>query len=360
MRKANVFAVAVASALMTLSPSQDAAAAQAVAKPAVLVLIDSVSVRESSAVQVNKVGDVGVSYTRTYIADPDEWRVLEVSRQGAITRTFGRRGQGPGEFEKPGSIAATFEELYVMDYSLRRVNVFSVASGKFVRSFPLNAFLPTLTFHANELYAASFDEGRKTSVIRLSPTGNFLGYEGVIPEIGRRLPMLLQPFPHQAVAVSPWTVYMVSELANSLYSWPKNGGVVTELAIPVRARRGANPEKFEQMVRDPQKAGAIAYDHSLPVAMAMLGNDSLVLATYDPVYKQGKFSGQYHVSVLDVAARRACVDVPIPVSAEPLARVALPGSRITVVQQVVVGGDAVTTIRRYRINPSACKWVPMK
>ncbi len=84
MRKANVFAVAVVAALMTLSPSQNAAAAQAGAKPASLVLDDSVSVCETPAVQVNRVGDVGVNYTRTYIADPQEWRVVEVNRPGIV------------------------------------------------------------------------------------------------------------------------------------------------------------------------------------------------------------------------------------------------------------------------------------
>jgi len=333
---------------------------QATAKRAVLSQIDSVTVIETPTIQVNRVGEVAVSYIRTYIADPKEWRVLEVSRQGKITRTFGRRGQGPGEFEHPGSMVVAGDELLVMDFNLRRVSVFSTTSGKFLRSFLLNAFLPHLGYDGNELFAAAFDESRKTSLLRLSMTGDVLGHEGTIPAIAQRLPMLLQPFPHQAIEVDPFTVYMMSELSNSLYSWPRGGGKVTQLAIPTRGRRGANEAAYEQMVKDPQKAGAIAYDHSVPVAMSMSAAKLLAMISYDPVYSNGKFSGRYHVTVIDVDGRRACPDVPIPVSPDPLAKVGLLGSRITVVQQVVAGGDAVTTIRRLRIDPSACDWVAIK
>ena len=330
---------------------------QAAPKRPVLSLIDSVAIDETSSVQVSRVGEVAISITRTYIADPGEWRVLEVSRQGKITRTFGRRGKGPGEFETPGSLVVAGDELMVMDFSLRRVSVFSTTSGKFLRSFLLNAFLPRLVYRGNELYAASFDESRKTSVLRLSAAGDVLGREGTIPAIAQRLPMLLQPFPHQAIAVKPSTVYMMSELSNSLYSWPRGGGTVTQLSVPTRGRRGANQAAFEQMVRDPQKAGAIAYDHSVPVAMSVLAGDLLAMISYDPVFANGRFSGRYHLTLINTVARRACPDVPIPGPPEPLAQVALESSRITVVQQVVTGGDAVTTIRRLRIDPSNCDWV---
>lgn len=186
------------------------------------------------------------------------------------------------------------------------------------------------------------------------------GCRGSIPLDAQRLPQLVQPFPHQAIAVYPTTIYAVSELSNALYSWPKGGRKVIEWQIPVRARRGANDSKFEQVVKDPQNAGAIAYDHSVPVAMSIISDDIMALVTYDPVVTRGKFSGLYHLTLLDVGAGKACPDIPIPAPLDPLPHVALEGSRVTVVHQAVIGSDAVTTIRRFKIDASACDWVPMK
>jgi hypothetical protein len=350
-----VFAtVAIASVITALPVKSQVSSARQVLQP-----IDSVRVEETAALQVSRVGEVAVSITRTFIADPAEWRVLEVSRTGKIVRAFGRRGQGPGEFETPGSLVVAGDELMVMDFSLRRISVFSLVSGKLVRTFPLNAFLPSLVFRGDELYAAAFDVTSKTSVVRLSPKGELIGREGVIPAIAQRFPALLDPFPHQGLAVEPTSVHMVSELANSLYSWPRGGGRITETRIPTLRRRGANDAKFEQMVREPQKAGAIAYDHTVPVALSLLADRVLGMVSYDPVVKQGRFSGQYHLTVIDLASRRACPDVPLPVPADPLARVAIESSRVTVVQQSESGGDAVTTIRRFRVNTAACAWVAL-
>jgi hypothetical protein len=327
-----------------------------------LVLIDSALVRESANLLIARIGEIGAGGRSVYIADPTEARVLEIDGKGAIVRMFGKKGRGPGEFVTPDAIAVGGDTaLYVMDNSERRVNVFSLRTGGFVRSVVLNAFLPSIRVVGGELLANTFDAGTGTSLKRFAPDGTVIGSEGVIPAIALKLPMLQQPFPHTAYAVVGSDVYAAFELSQSLYHWKRGARTADELRLPVKLRRGVSDEKFEQMVRDPAKAGAIAYDHSIPAALSEVAPGVLALVTFDPTLVKGRFSGVYHVTLVNVAQRRICPDLPLDAPSDPLPRVALDGTTLVLIQQGDTrDGDIATAIRRFRIDPSACEWAPIR
>ena len=212
-----------------------------------------------------------------------------------------------------------------------------------------------------ELLANSFDMTTGTSLKRFAPDGTVIGSEGIIPAIALRLPMLQQPFPHAAYAVVGSDVYAAFELSQSLYRWKRGARTADELRLPVKTRRGVRDEKFEQMVRDPDKAGAIAYDHSIPAALAEVAPGVLALVTFDPTVVKGRFSGVYHVTLVNVGQRRICPDTPLDAPSDPLPRVALDGTTLVLVQQADTrDGEVATAIRRFRIDPSACEWAPIR
>ena len=69
-----------------------------------------------------------------YIADTLRHQVLVVTLQGDVVRAFGARGDGPGEFNYPTSLALSGTELYVVDTMNFRIQVLT-PEGKFLRSF---------------------------------------------------------------------------------------------------------------------------------------------------------------------------------------------------------------------------------
>lgn len=326
-----------------------------------LVLIDSVMLQGVDQPPLGRLGEIAANAVTTFIADATEGRVLEVSADGRIIRTFGVMGRGPGEFVNPGSIAiAADSAILVMDNGQRRVHVFSLVTGKYLRSFTLNAFLPTVKVFGPAIYASSLDESRKSSLLRMAANGDPEGAEGAIPAIAAKMPMLLQPFPHAAFTMSGGNTYMVFELSNELFSWKTGSVGISTVTLPAPARRGADAHKFERMVKDPANAGAIAYDHSVPSAMDEIAPGVLALTTYDPVFSRGTFSGPYYLTLIDLRNRRVCADTPVPAPRDPLPRVTVGGGHLVVVQQAIASESVVTAIRRFRIDPSACAWEPLR
>jgi 6-bladed beta-propeller len=60
---------------------------------------------------------------RIYVADDLNWRVSIFDRSGRLLRRLGRRGQGPGEFERPWYLAVDrFDSLFVWDGALARIS----------------------------------------------------------------------------------------------------------------------------------------------------------------------------------------------------------------------------------------------
>ena len=55
-----------------------------------------------------------------YVLDAGNFRVQVFDRDGDYVRTFGGRGQGPGEFTRPRNLILAGERVVVMDFQNRR------------------------------------------------------------------------------------------------------------------------------------------------------------------------------------------------------------------------------------------------
>ncbi|MEJ7811846.1 MAG: 6-bladed beta-propeller [Gemmatimonadaceae bacterium] len=85
---------------------------------------------------------IGVAASRSgqiYVLDILERNVKVFDASGKFLRTFGRPGQGPGEFELPGDLRLSDSTVNVTDVTLRRVSSFTL-DGKHLRT----QRLPTL------------------------------------------------------------------------------------------------------------------------------------------------------------------------------------------------------------------------
>jgi hypothetical protein len=68
-----------------------------------------------------------------FVADRQAGRVVAFSSDGAFLRTYGRRGQGPGEFGFPLLLEVIDDTLWAQDLSGDRTHVFSL-DGSFLRT----------------------------------------------------------------------------------------------------------------------------------------------------------------------------------------------------------------------------------
>ncbi len=83
---------------------------------------------------LNSPRAVALSGDRIYIADTDAHRVVVLDMSGKMTRTWGVKGDMPGEFKSPSGISIDEQDrVYVSDTGNGRIQVFD-AAGKWIRS----------------------------------------------------------------------------------------------------------------------------------------------------------------------------------------------------------------------------------
>ena len=100
-----------------------------------LNLLGSFGTRGSGEGQFNKPRDISAGRDEClYVADQDNHRVQVFSQSGSFLRSFGRRGHGLGQLSFPLGIHVHNEFVYVVEYCKDRVSVFHL-SGEFVSSF---------------------------------------------------------------------------------------------------------------------------------------------------------------------------------------------------------------------------------
>ncbi|TVP78234.1 MAG: hypothetical protein EA352_02315 [Gemmatimonadales bacterium] len=76
-----------------------------------------------------------------YLVERSVPEIRVYSPEGDRLRTFGRSGQGPGEFQSPGSIGFLADTLWVADPAGQRVTMFS-ETGDVLETFPIPGVVP--------------------------------------------------------------------------------------------------------------------------------------------------------------------------------------------------------------------------
>jgi len=328
----------------------------------VLQLLDSVKIQETAAIALSRPVHAALgSRGRLFVADAQEARIVEIGRDGKVVRTFGEKGQGPGEFVAPGSMLVQGDTLlFVFDNRQRRVTVFDLRSNRFAWDFPLNAFLPSMRVVGSELLASSLDPAAGAAVVVVSLKGEPRRIEGIVPPIAKRLPMLASAVPHVIIATRDKEVFATYDLTQSLYRWPANARAGQEVLMPTTLRRGVKESLYDDMVRDPANAGALLYAHSVPSVLEFVSRGTIASVTLDADLvdrRRGVFAGAFFLSLVDVDGVRICDDVPVTSIQKPTAIVAMNGTTLITLQQADDGtGDVVYWMRRFRVDERRCTW----
>ncbi|MDP1858731.1 MAG: hypothetical protein Q8K82_08670, partial [Gemmatimonadaceae bacterium] len=185
-------------------------------------------------------------------------------------------------------------------------------------------------------------------------------FEGIVPPILQRLPVLHGSFYNQAFAVDDSVAYSVFELDPAIFRWRHGTSKADRIEFPKRLRRGVATSDFDEMVRNPAKAAELAYNHSLPMQMTFASPWLLAIAMYDVDVVGQSFVGRYFVSYVDLREGRICPDLPVPVPTDPPARITFSADTIIAIQQMLnAAGKPTTAIRRFWFNGAGCAWQPL-
>jgi len=106
----------------------------------------------------------GDSEGNLYVLDGGNHRVQKFDSQGKYLMTFGRSGQGPGEFQLPLSIDIGEDgDIFIADWHNCRLEVFS-SQGKYIRSIKLKTPVPRIRLlHSGEIAIMNPRVGRDNS-----------------------------------------------------------------------------------------------------------------------------------------------------------------------------------------------------
>jgi hypothetical protein len=124
------------------------------------------SFNQASFLDFDNVGNI-------YILDRTKYMIFKYDPKGSFVKSFGRQGQGPGEFIVPGIINVRKDTLYVTDVDSYKISKFNL-DGEFLgdKKYPDIHNFPMLPSKFGENFITVFgatksivtDEGKRTNI----------------------------------------------------------------------------------------------------------------------------------------------------------------------------------------------------
>jgi hypothetical protein len=344
------------------------------------VPLDSIRLEEADTLYIgNPYTPVVDPYDGTiYVPDLFSQRVHRFARDGSLIRTYGRPGEGPGEFRSAGSTFVLDDStLAVHDNMLRRMSLFERGSGEFRRLRPMPGVLGTTPPVVREdgVWFALADQdytdptfASPRSIARWVPQTDSIVHLGTMPaEFSESVASGYWSYANLnlrgQLAVHGGSVLRGWQLRNDLIVFSGDGVVLDTVVIPAVRRLGVG-ENARELI-DVERIGMrerlegfswLRQLHPMPDGrVAFTHHDQRVLKLEPtPV-----LTVTLWVGVLSVDLRRACVDAMLPVSQDARSMETFRGDTLFQLDRRVVDNRLQTWIRMFRVDTDACEWLPV-
>jgi hypothetical protein len=327
-----------------------------------LVPIDSVRLAEDDNRYVGQAIAMAIAPSGAFfITDNFAKQVHAFGRGGRYLRAVGRRGQGPGELEAPEYLAFDGDSLlYVIDRS--EIEMFDSRSATHLGASAMRERPGPVAVSSGRLFAGHADSAQGGSVATITIGSPDLRVSGPFPFAEFMLrPGLFPLINSVALALNGDTVATSYSVTNAVYLSDVAGRVLDSIPVPVQRRQGAHPDLIRRFAENPsdQELGErVLYGASFPAGLHWLPGGKVVVVSTDWKRLENRSIEAVYLSVADPKTRRSCVDARIPGPTDPPVRVAMRGDTLFVLSQETDGETRIsTTIRSYRIDTSACRWV---
>lgn len=339
----------------------------------VLALRDSVILAESDSIYL---GNPAATFTldergQYFIPDRGNNRILQFSASGALVRTFGRRGSGPGEFGGLGNaIMVARGRVWQNDYTRNRISVFDT-TGTFMRTVHHQGRLSGLKGAGGTAWAGLLVGSRMPGVAGFDteqPPDSLLASMISLPDAYARFPMLSY-WDHTSVLDGGETLLVAFGGVEYLVRYERSGTPIDTVWVPACRRQGSPEEivaqAFRAMARTAEEQARVQ-DMQLKIS-GLLGSwrlsDGRILVWYqDPRNGPGgTFLSRAYLSVLSPDLRRACVDAELSGPGSDKAILSVHNDQVHLLDQVILPGESrnsvQSVIRRYSVVTDDCLWV---
>ncbi|KPK76318.1 MAG: hypothetical protein AMS25_17645 [Gemmatimonas sp. SM23_52] len=314
--------------------------------------LDSIRLAEADTLYVgNPYTPVIDPYDGTiYVPDVFSRRVHRFARDGSLIRTYGRPGEGPGEFRSAGP-------AFVLDDSTLAV----CDAPPVVRDDGVWFALVDQNYQHPRFAVAR-------SVAHWLPASDTVLYLGPMPaEFSESIAGGYWQYAnfnlrgvlafHDGAILRGWV------LKNELFVLSPGGEVLDTLDIPAVRRLGV-PKNVRELL-DVKRIGLkeiferfsrLWQLHTLPDGrVAFTHHDQHVLKLRPmPV-----LSATVWVGVLSADLKSACVDAKLPVSLDARSMETFRGDTLFQLDRRIVGERLQTWIRMFRIDTDDCDWIPL-
>lgn len=285
------------------------------------------------------------------------------SAEGRLIRSYGARGQGPGEWEE-AQIALPHGDNHVLLLSWKpfAVQRFERSNGRFVERFPLRGYVESAAVEGDELWLSGPHYTPRSAVRRLQ-----LGDDEAQPIVD-----LPEPYTEgspvggmfNSVPFTKWadTLLVVFMPLGDVILADESGRELDRFEVPAVHRRQAPADPaaaIEENLRNGDYFSTFSM-FSLARGVHRRPDGSFLLV-------HGDFSGDepplrtetLWVSVVHRDRARACPDARLSLGPESHPVIAFEDDNLLVLEQVLRGGDAATVLRRIAVETDDCDWVPL-
>ncbi|MDX2262689.1 MAG: 6-bladed beta-propeller [Gemmatimonadales bacterium] len=303
---------------------------------------------------------------KLYVSDMTSKRVVAFGPDGRVLKTFGRSGEGPGEFRLPGALHVFGDTLLMVHDPVReRFLQFDLRSGDLIseRHATTDLIAPGWAIVGDSIFAGvvgsegivsswSADEADLRPVVPLP--AELRGQQGIMMRYG---------VPRIAVVDSNVLVLIPGRAGLHFYSTA--GEARGRLLIPASRRRGEPLDLVaRQIARSRESPGEIVA--SLPAGVHKLTSGLVLVAMQDMELiagvgrnaKYGDFAT--YVSLIDLSRMVACVDGKLPISSDvPLIPI-FRGDTMFLLGRVATPDLAVRSqLYSFTIDDAGCTWLPI-
>lgn len=363
--------VLVLCAFATAAGCTERAASDSASPPtAALVRLDTLAESESLFVaRVTRalVADDG----HIFVSDHIHGRVVEFDASGALVRSIGRIGEGPGEFLGPAALALWgADSLVVTDLSTAQISVFRRSDGAFLwREFGLGS-LSSLATSGPQLIAASlgtdpftaavvFDAGTRTPRRAL----------GLADSLTRDTLSVIA-YPRTLVAARNGQIAVGHLWSDVVQVFDSNFVPAFSFAVPRRTRRAIPPDLGAALRPILVTSERLTLIPSL-MTIEWLRTGELVFfhkewtppssGIPDPTRVALDASLRAFATVIDLNAQRACTDILLPTEWAENPHFLADGVEVLGLGHHIGESPRPTLeLRRYSLPLAGCDWDAVK
>lgn len=325
-----------------------------------LVLRDSIVLEQTGESYIAQPLRVTPDDGGYLVVDGQQAQVFRFDPTGKLVQRYGRKGEGPGEFRE-AAVALPYgpEDIIVFSWLPPAAQIFDRESGEFQTRYDLGSPLEEVAIVGNRVWVSGVRYGTGTSLRRVTLGGGEDAAISLIPSEYVESGPLGGIFHRVPFALWADTLLVGFEPLDRLFLVSPARAVIDTLTIPSVNRRGtpARPREalVEALERGPYREVFAVLSTLREFERRSDGSFVLVYSDHRPA--ESGVTSELFVTVLDSDRTRACVDASVPLGADAQPAVGFAGNDLLVIEQVLVGLDAVPVLKRFSVDVSACDWL---